>query len=893
VPLDPGVHLGPYEIVAPLGAGGMGEVYRARDARLDRIVALKILPTILASDPAHSDRFEREARAVAAISHPNIVAIHDVGRDAGVSYAVMELLEGQSLRERLVAAAPRGLPVRTAIDLGLQVARGLAAAHEKGIVHRDLKPENIFVTVDGRAKILDFGLAKQPVDTPQPATITPTLAHATTPGTMLGTVGYMAPEQARGLSVDQRADIFSFGAVLYEALSGRRAFPGDTAADTISAILHHDPEELPHIDAALSPALDRVVRRCLEKNAAERFHSAHDLAYALEAVASERRSSSSSAAAQTEVAPIGLPRAVRRLPLVAAAALVVAGAAIGAGLVFSMRREPRVDRQLQLAIVPPEQTDVIDMVAVSSDGQSIAFVGTDSSGVAHLWIRRLAEGSARMLPGTEDAAAPFWAPDGRSLGFFANGQLQRIELAGGPPRTLAPVSDPRGGTWNDKGLIVFAPSAGAGLYQVSADGGNATPLTTLDAATHEVSHRFPTFLPDGRHVLFVNRSPNPDERLAINVVAIDAPQAKPFRKIVAAHSTGHYSNGRLFWVRGTTLFAQPFDLSRLELTGEMSAIAEHVVVDQGIDGLVAMAAAGGTTAARISEHQQAELAWFGRDGRRLDAPGIPGGADPEMSSDGHSLAFDMPESTTSGAKTGMWTVDVDRATTARVGPALQNDIIPTWSPDGSRIIFASDRAGSFDLYDKRLGPEPERLLLQSALWKYPEGFSPDGRLLLFSQLDPKTRADIWVLPMDGGKPMVFVQTPADEGQARFSPDGRWVAYASNEKGRAEVYVRAYPPSDARWQVSVEGGANPLWRRDGGELFFLSPDNKMMSATVRTRPGQFEAATPTALFQGPRIPRRVVVSGDRYYAVGARGDRFLIRHLASDIRTSVITIVLNR
>ena len=890
MPLEPGVHLGPYEIVAPLGAGGMGEVYRARDARLDRIVALKILPTTLASDPAVCDRFEREARAVAAISHPNIVAIHDVGRENGMSYAVMELLEGQSLRERLVAAAPRGLPVRTAIDIALQVAHGLSAAHEKGIVHRDLKPENIFVTLDGRAKILDFGLAKQPVDALQPATITPTLAHATTPGTMLGTVGYMAPEQARGLSVDQRADIFSFGAVLYEALSGRRAFPGNTAADTISAILHHDPEELPHIDAALSPALDRVVRRCLAKNAAERFHSAHDLAFALEAVGSERRSSSSNPVATAAEAPA----AIRRRPLVTAAALVVAGAAIGAGLVFSMRGEPRGDHQLQLAIVPPEKTDVVDVMAISSDGQSIAFIGADASGTAHLWIRQLAEGSARMLPGTEEAAAPFWSPDGRSLGFFASGQLQRIELAGGPPRTLAPVSDPRGGTWNDKGLIVFAPSSGDGLFQVSADGGKATQLTTLDAATHEVSHRWPTFLPDGRHVLFVNRSPNPDERLAINVVAIDAPNVKPFRKIVAAHSTGHYSNGRLFWVRGTTLFAQPFDLSRLELTGDMTAIAEHVVVDPGIDGLVALAAAGGTTAVRISERQQSELAWFGRDGRPLATFGIAGAADPEMSPDGHSLAFDLPESTTSGAKTGLWTADLDRATTARVGPPMQNDIIPTWSPDGSRIIFASDRAGSFDLYEKRLGPEPERTLLQSALWKYPEGFSPDGRLLLFSQLDPKTRADVWVLPMDGGKPTALVQTTAEEGQARFSPDGRWVAYASSENGRVEVYVRAYPPSDAVWQVSVGGGVNPLWRRDGGELFFLSLDNKVMSATVHTRAGQFEAAAPTALFQGPRIARaRSGISGDRYYAVSPRGDRFLIRQIASDMRASVITIILNR
>jgi serine/threonine protein kinase len=397
-----GTRLGPYEIVAPLGAGGMGEVYTAHDTRLDRLVAIKILPAALAADPQLRDRFEREAKAVAAISHPNILAIHDIGHADDVTFAVMELLDGETLRDRLKAGAPHGLPVRKAIDYALQIARGLAAAHEKGIVHRDLKPENIFITSDGRAKSLDFGLAKQRVAAAPLATMTPTLAGGTTPGTILGTIGYMAPEQVRGLEVDQRADIFALGAVFYEMLAGRSAFQGDTTADTISAILNQEPRELTAVDPSLPPALDRIVRRCLEKSPAERFHSAHDFAIALDAVAG---SASSSAIRDAAVVP-----ALRRSRWARAAtivALIALGVALGVGVLMALKPNRAAPERLRLSVLPPDKVDVIGSLALSPDGRTLAFVGVDAESAKRLWLRRFDEAEPRVLAGTEDAAYPF------------------------------------------------------------------------------------------------------------------------------------------------------------------------------------------------------------------------------------------------------------------------------------------------------------------------------------------------------------------------------------------------------------------------------------------------------------------------------------------------------
>ncbi len=886
--LSPGSRLGPYEIVGALGAGGMGEVYKARDARLDRLVAVKILPAAVAANPQLRDRFEREAKAVAAISHPNILAIHDVGQAGDVTFAVMELLDGETLRDRLKTAAPHGLTARKAIDYALQIAHGLAAAHEKGIVHRDLKPENIFITTDGRAKILDFGLAKQRVHAAPLATMTPTLAGGTTPGTILGTVGYMAPEQVRGLEVDHRADIFALGAVLYEMVAGRSPFQGDTTADTMSAILHKEPQELTHVDPSLPPALDRIVRRCLEKSAAERFHSAHDFAIALDAVAGS--TGSSAAVSPSAVAPV--IRRNRWMRWAGFAALFASGVALGAVMIAVVRPVPRATERLRLSVLPPDKIDVVGTLALSPGGRMLAFVGLDADSTKRLWLRRLDEPTPHVLAGTEDAAYPFWSPDGRSLGFFAQGRLKRLDLAGGMPRTLAPAAESRGGTWNAGGTIVFAPNPGDGLFTMSAQGGAVERLTTLDAGRQEISHRWPTFLPDGTHVLFMNRTPQPSERLALYVTAIEGTDAGKVRKLTIADSPGTYADGSLYFTRGSTLFVQPFDLRRLELTGEMTPAIERVWSDPSMDGLYAFSTAGGVFAFRDSETADSQLAWFDRSGKMLGAVGPAGANDPELSPDGRVLAYDVSDTRASGASTGVWTLDLDRGTRTRITPSSL-DTFPTWSPDGKRIAFTSDRAGSFDLYEKTLGQTTDREVLKSPLWKYPESWSPDGRYLLFTELNPKSRTDLWVLPLDGGKATPFVSTDADEGMGRFSPDGRWITYASNESGRFEVYVRPFPLSDSRWQISVNGGSNPIWRSDGRELFYLALDNRVMSASMSSKGSTVEAGVPVELFKVRLARSTAFAGGDRFYAVTRGGDRFVVNQFNSDVRASTITVVVNR
>ncbi len=725
--LAPGVRLGAYEILAPLGAGGMGEVYRARDTRVGREVAVKILPSEFSADPERLTRFEQEARASAALNHPNILALFDVGQHDGCPFIVSELLEGETLRERL-SGGP--IPVRKAIDFAIQMAQGLAAAHEKGIVHRDLKPENVFITSDGRAKILDFGLAK--LTQPEPAlsgiSVLPTTPPQTTPGVVLGTIGYMSPEQVRGHNADHRSDIFALGALLYEMLSGKRAFGGDTQMDAMSSILKEDPPDLPSTgERPTPPALARIVDRCLEKNPVARFQSTRDLAFALEGLSSH----SGAAVAVSSEAASNARRWVAPVVAIICAVGVLAALPI---VVSHLRETPSAPAVVRFTVEPSEGTVFSGgpnpgnayrpAQAVSPDGRHMAFLATKPGGTNLLWIRSFDSLTARPLTGTEGANYPFWSSDGKFIGFFAEGKLKTIELAGGPPRTLCSAPAGEGGSWNASGVIIFAASTTGQISKVAESGGEPTPITNLDTAKDR-SHKFPHFLPDGRRFIFFAQPSN-----EVRLGSLDSAEST---RLLNADSKAMYSPpGYLLFVREERVMAQPFDASRGELQGDPVPVAENVVANPG----------NGRTSLSVSESgvltyrsgtalASSQLVWFDRSGTQLSVLGEIGRyTDLAISPDGGRALI-----SSSGGMTDppdIWTFDIKRGlrTKFTLHPAL--DFQPIWSPDGERVVFSSVRGGSgYDLYVKRSsGTEPEEILFDDDQSKYAFSWSPDGQFIL-------------------------------------------------------------------------------------------------------------------------------------------------------------------
>ena len=879
--IAPNTKLGRYEIRSKLGAGGMGEVYQGRDTQLGRDVAVKVLPTTVSTDPDRLRRFEQEACAASALNHPNILIVHDIGDHDGTTYVVSELLEGETLRQR-IGGTPLGQ--RRAIDYALQIANGLAAAHEKGIVHRDLKPDNIFVTNDGRVKILDFGLAKlTQLDGNQSQTDVPTRRVDTDPGVVMGTVGYMSPEQLKGLAVDQRSDIFSFGVILYEMLSGRRAFHGESPAETMSAILKEDPPELSDTNKTVSPALERLVNHCLEKNPQARFHSARDVAFALESLAGSGPTS-----AQAAIPGVGWRQMKRRELTGWIVAMLALLTTVVLGIAY-FRRAPAEVRAFRSFILPPDKSSfdfsvrLGSTVAVSPDGHRLAFVSA-VDGKQLLWVRSLDVLSVHSLAGTDGAMFPFWSADSRFLGFFADQKLKKIDVSGGPPITLANAPDGRGGTWNSDGVIVFAPTSTGVLHRISASGGVSTPVTKLDETRVETSHRWPSFLPDGEHFLYLGGGGGGLTVGEGATIAVSSLQKQDGKLLVPANSNASYARGHLLFLRERTLMAQPFEPKRLETTGDAFPIAEQVQMGR----VPAMAIFSVSEDVLVYQSGPGEsgsqLMWFDRTNKPV---GKLGDVAPYnslcLSPDGKSATVSVSDRV---GVSNIWFYEVARSlkTPFTSGPVQVRTQV--WSPDGSSIVFASNKKGHFDLYRKASsGAGSEELLVESNLDKIPTSFSQDGRFLLYTVSDPKTKGDVWVLPLDGSqKPFPVVHGEFNEINAQFSPDGSWIAYSSDESGRSEIYVTPFKGDSGKRQISTNGGRLPKWRRN--EIFYLALDNKLMVSEVHMKGETFEVGVTRPLFEiRPGGPGNI-------YDVTTDGQRFLVNAAVEQQMTAPITLVLN-
>jgi Tol biopolymer transport system component len=866
--------IGQYRIVAKIGEGGMGEVYRARDSKLGRDVAIKVLPAAFSADLERLRRFEQEAQAAGALNHPNVLVIYQIDTHDSAPYIVSELLEGETLRERM---SGKSLPQRKAIDYALQTAHGLAAAHEKGIVHRDLKPENLFVTKDGRVKILDFGLAKLTgaADGTQSQTEVPTRRIDTDPGVVMGTIGYMSPEQLRGRIADHRSDIFSFGAILYEMLSGNRAFRGESTADTMSAILREDPPDLSSTNKNIAPALERVVNHCLEKNPEERFHSASDLAFAIEALSG---SAGVSGATTSVLSALPASRRKRRelLPWIVAGTLLLVSIALAA---LYFRRATVDERPVQFVIAMPENATEVSNPIISPDGRTVAYLAT-FDGKRFLYTRPLGSLEAQRLAGTDEANYPFWSPDSRQLGFFSNNKLKKIDASGGPPQTLCDAPGTIGGTWNQDGVILLGSDTRP-ISRVSAAGGTPTPVLKLDESRKELIQAWPRFLPDGRHFLYQSWNGRSDDS-AIFVSAIDGSDRKLLLKVDS--SPLYASPGYLLFARDSTLMAQSFDASKLQLSGEPFPIAEEVSYNGANSYQSVSVSENGVMVFLSGGLSNRQLAWFDRSGKQLGLIGAPGAYnDIVLSRDGKKLATQRLVD----GNSDIWLMDLERGVPSRFTFASATEDNPVWSPDGNVIVFSSGE--TFDLYRKASsGAGNQELLFKSDISKECTDWSSDGRYVIFTAYGEKTNADLWIMPVSGdAKPYPILQTEFDEAEGYFSPDGRWFAYLSNESGRYEVYVRSFPQTDGKWLISTGGGAQPHWRGDGKELFYVAADKTLMSVAVNAT-STFEAAAPTPLFKtqvsGYSAPNRYVVSPD--------GQRFVINSPAEEISKTPITVTLN-
>jgi serine/threonine protein kinase len=881
-----GTKLGPYEVVSPLGAGGMGEVYRAIDTRLDRTVAIKILPAHLSSNPEAKQRFEREARAISSLNHPNICTLHDVGHQDGVDYLVMEFLEGETLADRLVKGP---LPPEQVLKYGIEICEGLEKAHRCGLTHRDLKPGNVMLTKAG-TKLMDFGLAKagsQPAAAASSLTLTSPMASRplTQQGMIVGTFQYMSPEQIEGKEADARSDIFALGAVLYEMATGKRAFEGKSTTSVIAAILERNPAPISAVRPMFPRALDSVVKTCLQKDPDERWQSARDLRTNLKWIAEGDVPPASS---QREHSPWR-----ERTAWMLASVFFCALALFYAGRF----RAPAAGESVRFSVDPPEKaffsgppnlTVPVPQFALSPDGRAMAFVANSSGADPVIWIRSIGQVTARPLPGTENAQSPFWSPDSRWLGFFAEGKLKKTPVAGGPVQVLADVADAFGGSWGADGSIIFGELSSA-IFRVSSGGGIVTAVTKTDTVLK--AHRWPQFLPDGRHFLFHVQG---GDRHGVYVGSLDG-GTQEF--LVRSESSAIYAwPGYVLYVEGDTLLAQAFDATHLELRGEPFTVAEHVGRSTGFN-IGVSASATGMLAYAAAMLQRGRLTWFDRAGNSLNSVGVEGDySDFRLSPNGQTLAASLVDP--KAWNPDIWLIDLTRGGPSRftVGSALS--AAPVWSPDGAQIVFRSNRTGQTELYAKSAGGGGNDEVVLTYEAQHAAGidtpnlvcsdWSPDGRYVISSVPEQTTGDDLWLFPIDGDKkPFKFLGPPADQIHGNFSPDGRFVAYTSNESGRYQVYVQTFPLSDRKWQVSTDGGYEPRWRADGREIYYLSEDRKLMAVAVGVGPS---FGVPKTLFQ-TRVPEGVT-SRRTHYVPSRDGQRFLINTQSSDALPNPITVVLN-
>jgi eukaryotic-like serine/threonine-protein kinase len=893
MPLSAGARLGPYEVLSPLGAGGMGEVYRARDTRLKRDVALKVLPDSFWHDRDRLARFEREAELLATLNHPNIAAIYGLEESSSTHALVLELVEGPTLADRLSNGA---IPLEEALPLARQIAEALEAAHEQGIIHRDLKPANIKLRPDGTVKVLDFGLAKAFDKTPLPGELTqsptalspaPTLA-----GAILGTAAYMSPEQARGKAVDKRTDVWAFGCLLFEMLSGKKPFTGETLTDAVAAIVKNEPDwQL--LPAGTPPPVGSLIARCLRKDPAQRLHDIADGRFQIEEVLNQ----------PTGAATTAVHARHRREWIAWTAAL----ASLAAAVFFATR--PAIDSSysspISFPVYPPEKGTVfseavnttvnVPSFALSPDGHTLTFSAAAPGTRPTLWLRSLDRVEARPLAGTEGAQDPCWSPDSRWISFYADGKLKKASVGGGAVQVLTQTAtDFRGCTWRRDDTILFASGSGP-ILSVSATGGKTTPVTVIDTARQEGTHRNPEMLPDGRHFLYTILGVRQDQ----NGVYVGALDDKSKKFLLRSDSHAIYAPaGYLLFVENGALLGERFDTDRLELEGQPFLVAERVGRSTANRSAVS-ASRTGTVAYAGTISQSGRLTWVDREGKPLGSPGTPEGdyTDFRTAPDEKRLAATLLDPKSNAIE--IWLTDLARSSTSRLAAASAavTGASVLWSPDGTRLLFRSNRNGITEFYQRSAaGGGNDRVVLSGEAYRaarlpslnlVPTDWSPDGRAVVFSAPAPESGNDLWVLPLaEGGKPAKLIASPSEEMHGNFSPDGRLVAYTSNESGRFEIYVETVPPSDQKSPVSTNGGYEPRWRADGREIYYLSDDRKLMAVPVGAGPS---FGIPKPLFETRVAPG--VIGNRTHYVPSRDGQRFLV-NTALDAPIPPITVVVN-